>query len=148
MAIVLMGVFFLVFGKSPLFPVQVIGSTVFGESALQGFNAKALIAGLLIHQLGPSLIWGLVYGIVARGLNINQTIPALVLGIILGVVSMIDVYILVPLVMKALQGVDYWNQEVPIFWDWAAHIVFGASFIFYAAIHDAISHRSQSKPTI
>src|SRR4051812_21429057 len=65
MAVVVMAVFALFLGKGPLFPVQVIGSTLLGESALQGFNLLAILAGLLLHQLGPSLLWGSIFGILA-----------------------------------------------------------------------------------
>src|SRR6478752_5363959 len=63
MAVVVMLVFAVFLGKSPLFPVQVIGSTVFGAPALQGFHLGALIAGLLLHQLGPSVLWGFIFGL-------------------------------------------------------------------------------------
>jgi hypothetical protein len=29
--------------------------------------------------------------------------------------------------MKALHGRDIWAAEVPAFWSWAAHLVFGLS---------------------
>lgn len=45
MAVVVMIVFTLL-GKGPLYPVQVIGSAVFGESALQGLHVGAILAGL------------------------------------------------------------------------------------------------------
>jgi hypothetical protein len=131
MAIVVMAVFAIFLGHSPLYPVQVIGSTLFGEAALQGFHFGALLAGLLLHQLGPSLLWGFVFGILAAKFSVQTTKQSLTLGLVLGVVSMVGPYLLIPAVMNTLQGVDYWNREVPMFWDWAAHIVFGASFALY-----------------
>jgi hypothetical protein len=128
MAVVVMAVFMLFLGHSPLYPVQVIGSAVFGETALQGFHFGALIAGLLLHQLGPSLLWGLIFGLIAGKLNIKTAGSSIALGVAIGLVSMIDVYVLVPAIMTSLQGADIWNREVPIFWDWAAHLVFGLSF--------------------
>src|SRR5437868_10194516 len=65
MAVVVMIVFAVFLGKSPLYPVQVIGSVLFGESALQGFHFGALLAGLVLHQAGPSLLWGVIYGLLA-----------------------------------------------------------------------------------
>lgn len=134
MAVVVMAVFAIFLGKSPLYPVQVIGSTLFGESALQGFHFRALVAGLFLHQLGPSLLWGFIYGVLAKKFSIRTTGAALAFGLVLGVISMVGPYILIPAVMNTLHGVDFWNQEVPMFWDWAAHLVFGASFALYPAV--------------
>lgn len=141
MAVVVMLVFALFLGKSPLYPVQVIGSTLFGESALQGFHFKALVAGLILHQAGPSLLWGVIFGSLAKKVNVQTAGAALALGLAIGVVSMVGPYLLIPAVMKALQGVDFWNREVPIFWDWAAHIVFGASFALYPLILNKFARR-------
>lgn len=134
MAVVVMIVFALFLGKSPLYPVQVIGSMVFGEAALPGFHFGALIVGLVLHQLGPSLLWGFVFGVLARKFSIRTTEQSLKLGLGVGIISMVGPYLLIPLLMNALHGVDIWNREVPIFWDWAAHIVFGASFALYPTI--------------
>lgn len=134
MAVVVMLVFLLFLGKSPLYPVQVIGSMLFGEAALSGFHFGALLAGLVLHQAGPSLLWGSVYGALASKLGVRTSGAALALGLGVGVVSMVGPYLLIPFLMKALHGVDFWNREVPILWDWAAHLVFGASFALYPMI--------------
>lgn len=131
MAVVVMLVFTLFLGKGPLYPVQVIGSVVFGANALNGFHLGALIAGLILHQLGPSLLWGFIFGVITKNANIKTATAALKYGMIIGVLSMVGPYILIPTVMKTLHGVDFWNQEVPMFWDWAAHLVFGISFMLY-----------------
>ena len=134
MAVVVMAVFVIVLGKGPLFPVQVIGSALLGESALHGFNFGAVLVGLVLHQLGPSLLWGAVFGLVASKLSIETVAGALKLGLALSVVSMVGPYVLIPAIMNGLHGVDFWNREVPMMWDWAAHIVFGLSFGLYPAI--------------
>jgi hypothetical protein len=134
MAVVVMAVFVLFLGHGPLYPVQVIGSMAFGEPALQGINFAAILAGLLLHQLGPSLLWGLVFGVLASKLSIRDTKDALKLGIVVGLVSMVGPYALIPALMKTLHGVDIWNREVPMAWDWAAHLVFGLCFALYPAI--------------
>jgi hypothetical protein len=131
MAVVVMLVFALFLGKSPLFPVQVIGSALFGQAALEGTHIGAILAGLVLHQAGPSLLWGFVFGLLAVKYSVETTKSSLLLGLLIGVVSMTGPYILIPAMMKTLHGVDFWNQEVPLFWDWAAHLVFGASFAFY-----------------
>ncbi len=134
MAVVVMLVFAVFLGKGPLFPVQVIGSALLGESALQGFNIGAILAGLVLHQLGPSLLWGFVFGIFASRFSVQTTKDSLKLGAVIGVVSMVGPYLLIPAIMKGLHGVDIWNREVPMFWDWAAHIVFGLSFGLYPVV--------------
>lgn len=142
MAVVVMIVFTLLLGKNPLYPVQVIGTTLFGESALQGFHFGALLTGLILHQLGPSLLWGFIFGLLAKKFSIHSTATALTYGVALGIVSMVGPYILIPAVMKTLQGVDYWNREVPLLWDWAAHIVFGASFALYPLVQAKLRDRA------
>ena len=134
MAVVVMLVFTLFLGKGPLYPVQVIGSTLFGEQALVGFHLGAFLAGLLLHQLGPSLLWGTIYGVLADKLSVGDSSKALGLGIAVGIISMVGPYVLIPFIMNLLQGVDIWNREVPMIWDWAAHLVFGASFVLYPKI--------------
>ena len=139
MAVVVMAVFTLFLGKGPLYPVQVIGSTLFGEAALNGTHIGAVLAGLVLHQAGPSLLWGVIFGLLAMKAPEKSTKQALALGLGLGVVSMVGPYLLIPVVMKTLHGVDLWNREVPLFWDWAAHIVFGAAFALYPRIYRAVT---------
>lgn len=138
MAVVVMLVFTLFLGKGPLYPVQVIGSMVFGGPALNGFHLGAFLAGLILHQLGPSLLWGFVFGILAQRFSVATTGSALRLGLIVGLISMVGPYVLIPTMMKALHGVDFWNQEVPMIWDWAAHLVFGASFALFPRIQSKL----------
>ncbi len=134
MAVVVMIVFALFLGKNPLFPVQVIGSMALGESALQGTNILAVLVGVLLHQLGPALLWGFIFGLLASKLSVTTHKEALVLGLFVGVLSMVGPYFLIPTLMNALHGADYWNQNVPMFWDWAAHLVFGASLAIYPSL--------------
>lgn len=140
MAIVVMIVFAVFLGKNFLFPVQVIGSAFLGEAALQGTHVGAILTGLVLHQLGPSLLWGFVFGLLAKKFSVQSAAEALKLGLGIGVVSMVGPYLLIPAVMNLLQGVDFWNREVPILWDWAAHIVFGASFAIYPMIQQKIKN--------
>ncbi|MFM6927033.1 MAG: hypothetical protein ACKOX6_01140 [Bdellovibrio sp.] len=141
MAVVVMLVFALFLGKSLLYPVQVIGSMAFGESALQGFHLGAFIAGLILHQLGPSLLWGGVYGFLANRFSVQTLSAALGLGLGVGVIAMVGPYILIPTLMKSLYGIDIWNREIPLFWDWAAHLVFGASFALYPKIAEVVQSK-------
>jgi hypothetical protein len=130
MAVVMMAVFGLLLGSSPLFPVQVIGSLIFGDAALHGFHLPALVAGLVLHQAGPSLAWGLAFGALAHAFTPRRA--GLVLaGVAVGLLSqVVDVGLLVPLAMRALHGRDLWAEHVPAAWSWAAHLVFGLSLAF------------------
>jgi len=134
MAVVVIAVFTLFLGKSPLYPVQLIGSILLGESVLHGFDLPAVLTGLVLHQAGPSLLWSLLFGFVALQMDLRDTGKALALGLGLGVVSMLGPLVLIPALFKMMQGVDLWNREVPLLWDWAAHLVFGASFALYPAV--------------
>ena len=134
MAVVVMLVFAIFLGKSPLYPVQVIGSMALGEAALPDFHLGAVLTGLVLHQAGPSLLWGFLFGLFARKAGIHSKGQALAYGLALGVISMVGPYVLIPFLMNALHGVDIWNREVPLFWDWAAHLVFGASFVLYPVV--------------
>jgi hypothetical protein len=66
--------------------------------------------------------------------SIHSTLQALAVGIGVGILAMVGPYVLMPALFKTLHGVDIWNREVPIFWDWAAHIVFGASFCLFPMV--------------
>lgn len=135
MAVVVMAVFTLFLGKGPLFPVQVIGSAVYGDAALKGFQLGAFVAGLLLHQLGPSLGWGVVFGAAAYALGARRGAKLVVLAVSVGLLSqVIDVGIVVPKVFIALHGHDIWAEQVPSFWSWAAHLVFGLGLLVYPAV--------------
>lgn len=134
MAVVVMAVFTLFLGKGPLFPVQVIGSMAFGSAALEGLHFGAVLAGLVLHQAGPALLWGVIFGFLAKKFSVTTTNASLLLGLVIGVISMVGPFVLIPFMMKTLHGTDFWNQEVPLLWDWAAHLVFGASFALYPKV--------------
>lgn len=135
MAVVVMAVFTLFLGKGPLFPVQVIGSFVFGDAALQGFHAPAFLTGLVLHQAGPSLGWGIALGVGTWALGIRRGAALAALAVAIGVLSqVIDVNILGARAFTALHGHDIWSEQVPAFWSWAAHVVFGLGLLLYPAI--------------
>jgi hypothetical protein len=134
MAVVVMAVFTLFLGKGPLFPVQVIGSFVFGDAALQGFNAPAFLTGLALHQLGPSLGWGVAMGLGAWAFGLRGRGLAL-MAVGIGLVSQaIDVNLIGSRAFTALHGHDIWAEQVPAFWSWAAHLVFGLGLLLYPSI--------------
>jgi hypothetical protein len=52
MAVVVMAEFTIFLGKGPLYPAQVIGSFVFGDRALDGFQLSALLTGSCFTSWG------------------------------------------------------------------------------------------------
>lgn len=135
MAVVVMAVFTLFLGKGPLFPVQVIGSFIFGDGALQGFHAPAFLAGLALHQLGPSLGWGLAMGLGVWALGARQGGALAALAIAIGLVSqVVDVNIVGARAFTVLHGHDIWAEQVPAFWSWSAHLVFGLGLLLVPSI--------------
>jgi hypothetical protein len=139
MAVVVMLVFTVFLGKGPLFPVQVIGSFVYGDAALQGFHLPAFLTGLALHQLGPSLGWGLALGLGVRALGLRGAGVA-ALAVAIGVFSqVIDVNLIGSRAFTALHGHDIWAEQVPAFWSWAAHVVFGLGLTLYSAIERKLS---------
>jgi hypothetical protein len=132
MAVVVMAVFTIFLGKGPLYPVQVIGSFVFGDRALDGFQLPALLTGLLLHQLGPSLVWGIAFGLLVNRLNVRAGSNLIALAVAVGLASqVIDVVVFMPIAMNALHGHDIWAEQVPAFWSWAAHLVFGLGLLSF-----------------
>lgn len=144
MAGVVMAVFVLFLGKGLLYPVQVIGSFIFGDQAIPKFHLGALVAGLLLHQLGPALFWGLVLSVVAWKLRIRRGAQIALVGAAIGVVSqLVDVHLILPVAYRALHGHDIWAEQVPVFWSWAAHLVFGLSLSIYPWVYGKIDWNSR-----
>lgn len=139
MAIALVAVFVFYLGKPFYFPVQVIGSFITGDAAVtQGFHAPSFVAGLALHQLVGSVAWSLVFAFLMHRLE-HSTLNILAVGLTVGVVSqVVDVTFLVPAVMNAAHGHNLWAENVPAAWSWIAHLVFGASFLFFNPVNRAL----------
>lgn len=147
MAVVVMAVFTLFLGKGPLFPVQLIGSLLYGDAALAGFHPGALLAGLLLHQAGPSLAWGLAFGALVHGLGLRRG-GLLLAAALTGLASqVVDAGLLVPAAMRALHGHDLWAENVPAFWGWAAHLVFGLALACQPWIARRLGPAGPDRPT-
>ena len=139
MAAFMMAVFTVFLGKTPFYPVQVIGSLVFGDAALNGFNLPALFAGLILHQLGPSVFWGCAFGLVSNALGSPR--GSLLVGLALGtgvLSQIVDVNIVLPFAFRVLHGHDIWAEQVPAFWSWASHVVFGLGLTTFPIVSDLL----------
>ena len=140
MAAVVMSVFLIFLGRGPLYPVQVIGSFALGDAALEGFNVPAILVGLALHQLGPSLFWGVAFGLAVYALDLRRGAGMVALAALTGLMSQaIDVNLILPVAMKALHGHDIWAEQVPAFWSWAAHFVFGLGLAVYPWVYRKLS---------
>jgi hypothetical protein len=140
MAAVMVAVFVLFLGRPWYFPVQVIGSFATGEVGVAGpFHAPSFEAGLAIHQLGPSLFWGLAFAILVHSLRKVDAGSLIFAGLVVGVVSqLLDVSVLIPWLFVRLHGEDLWSANVPLGWSWAAHLVFGLSLASFGWIRPAL----------
>ena len=142
MAVVVMAVFTIFLGKGPLYPVQVIGAFVFGDAALKGFHLPAFLTGLVLHQLGPALFWSLIFGFAVHAFHLRHGAGLYVLAVVTGLLSQfVDVNLILPPVMNALHGHDIWAEQVPAFWSWAAHLVYGLGLMIFPKIYDRMERR-------
>ena len=144
MAVVMMLVYALFLGQSIFFPVQVIASLLLGHDALTQATPGVIAFGVLLHQLGPSLGWSLVFFgllmLVKERVDLNR---AMMIGFLVGLASIIvDVYLIGPGLQRITAGENLWLQNVPRFWDWAAHMVYGLSLgFFFWAVRSRIESR-------
>lgn len=129
-AVVLM-LLFALNGVNPLYPLQVIGSLVLGQTYLQDINAAAVIMGLVVHQGVFAVILGLVFGAVASSTPVTTYMKAASIGLGLGVVAMILPTLLFPAFTVPVHGADIWNSEIPMALSWITFLVFGVSFGVY-----------------
>lgn len=144
MAVVMMVVSVAFLGETVLFPVQLVASILLGHDALTHAGPGVLATGLLFHQLGPALLWSLVYlamvFAIRERLDLNR---ALMVGFLIGLASMVvDVYFVGPPLQQVTSGENLWMKYLPRPWDWASHMLFGLSLgFFHWAIRNALEKR-------
>ena len=107
---------------------------------LRGSGPGAVIAGLLLHQGGPSIFWALVFGAIVHASRASGTPRLLAIGAVVGIASqLVDVNLLLPPIMRVLHGHDIWAAEVPAHFSWAAHLVFGVVMgLLYTRVATAV----------
>jgi hypothetical protein len=149
MAATLMAVFSAFLGKSPFYPLQIIAGSVLGEDAIGRLDARTLVVGVFVHQLGPALLWGIVFGVVVWLTKPRRSVTLMELGLFVGVLSqIIDVHLLLPLLSGGfsdhfprfgpLLRANLWTH-VPIAASWLAHLVFGVALSLYPWKFDPIA---------
>jgi hypothetical protein len=146
MAAALMATFSVFLHKSLFYPLQIIAASVLGENAIRRLDARTLIVGVLVHQLGPALLWGVVFGVAVWLFKPRRGITLMALGLFVGALAqIIDVHLLLPLLTRVfsghfpllapLQRANLWMQ-VPIATSWFGHLVFGFALSFYPWKYD------------
>jgi hypothetical protein len=149
MAATLMAVFSVFLGKSPFYPLQIIAGSLLGEDAIGRLDARALVVGVLLHQLGLALLWGIVFGVVVWLVKPRRSVTLMELGLFVGVLSqIIDVQLLLPLLSGVfsdrlplfgpLLRANLW-AHVPMAASWLAHLVFGVALSLYPWKFDPIA---------
>ena len=120
-------------GKGVLYPLQVFTALMVGESMLDEISVHSVLPGFLAHQLGPSLLWSRMYGLVVglslRPLSLRR---ALLLGALVGLIALlVDGYLLMPGIQRQLNGRDLWAANTPRAAAWITHLVYGVSLGFF-----------------
>ena len=124
------------FGTSVWFPLQVIGSFLFGDAALDGARTEAAVTGLILHLLGPSLFWGFVFGALVHVTGFRRGFGIFALGPLVGLAaSVIDVKLILPAAMTEMYGQDIWAREILGLRSWLYHIVFGLTLTRFAWVY-------------
>ena len=124
-------------------PLQIIAAVFAGDVALEvPPGIGHLFVGLIAHQLGPTLFWSLVFGVLSSRLRTReQPARSMALGLAVGLAAFaLDVLVLVPWVSRHLSGHDLWGENVRLSWSIGAHGVFGLA-LGTLAQHFCQSHR-------
>jgi hypothetical protein len=133
--------------KGLFYPLQVIAASVLGENAIGRFDARTLLVGVAVHQLGPALAWGVVFGVVVWLFKPQRSVALMMWGLLVGAVAQIvDVHVLLPLLSGELSGrlpyfsplqhENLWAHHVPVVASWLAHLMFGLGLSLYPWRYD------------
>jgi hypothetical protein len=149
MAAVLMGLFAAFLGESPFRPLHVIGESFSGDAAGRLTGPASAVLGILIHQLGPSLFWGAVFGLLVWVYRPRRGGALLMLGILVGALAeVIDVDVILPALSQthasvlgtiSLHVTDSWSERVPVLVSWLAHLAFGVGLSVYPWRYDPLA---------
>jgi hypothetical protein len=149
MAAVLMGLFAAFLGESPFRPLNLIAQSCSGGAATRLSGPASAMLGLLIHQLGPSLFWGVAFGLLVWVYRPRRGGALLMLGILVGALAeVIDVDVILPALARThatvlgtipLHVTDPWSEGVPVLVSWIAHLAFGVGLSLHPWRYDPLA---------
>jgi hypothetical protein len=115
-------------------PLKIIGSLVQGQTAMQS-DAGTVVTGLLVHMLGPSLIWGLVFGGLVHLTGLRAGLGIAALGPLVGMASqVVDVQAL----LQPVAGNLGWAFELLGTRSWFWHVIFGIALCVFPRVRQAL----------
>jgi hypothetical protein len=149
MAVCLMALFAAFLGKSIFYPVGIVAESALAGSDVIRSTLGALIAGIFVHELGPSMVWGIVFGVVVWVARPRRGASLLLLGLLLGATAQIvDVDLVLPALSTSLQSPlasvalhphDTWTTDVPVVVSWIAHLAYGTALSIYPWRYDPLA---------
>jgi len=150
MAFVMMALFTTFLDKSPFYPLALIGRAFLDGVPRDHVSPRAIAVGLLVHQLGPSLVWGVVFGLVVWTFHPRSGKALLMLGLIVGAVAhVVDVQVILPAVGHAgrawIAGLgpvhvnNTWTGDMPVPLSWIAHLTFGLGLSLHPWSYDPVA---------
>lgn len=115
-------------GRPFFYPLQLVGTFLFGDLALSAPRWEIYPTAAAFH-FGICAVWGIVYAFCATMLCVDKSIwGSLALGLVVGMAAkLVDVDLVAPSVMTRLWGHNLWAESVPPVFSWLGHIVFGVS---------------------
>lgn len=130
---------FVAMGHDAFFPLRVIGSAVFGDAALQRLNGTAAFTGFVLHFTVATLPWVFVFYYAVKLARVRQLLHFMLLGVAITVTSeLLDAYVVVPALMRALHGHDIYGEHITKPISWMGHIIFGMGFTFAPYVERAL----------
>jgi hypothetical protein len=142
MAVAMVATFGFALGRSPFQPFEAIGATMLATAVSAPAPLGASALGFFVHQLVPSLGWGMVYGLLVVFAQPRTAKALLFLGLATGILAqVVDVYMLAPWLTDAGVLVDHWSRAVHPFWSWIFHLAFGVGLSVYPWKYDPVVAR-------
>lgn len=118
-------------------PLSIIGSVVTDQQTLRT-DVWTTLAGFFAHQLGPTLFWSVVFGVLVHVTKLGEGIGVAALGPMVGLASMlVDVQ---ALLMRAADTPD-WVGGILGVRSWIWHLIFGISLCVFPKVRAWLSRR-------
>lgn len=125
-------------GRGPLYPFQLVGSFIAGDTAMGELNVFGALLGMAI--LGVVAIgWSTLFGLAANVFEARRGWNLVILCAALAVVAqLVDLHLLTPLWLNNVFGHNVWAAEVPPVVGWAVHLVFGAGLLVFPQVYEVL----------